>query len=926
MHPYMARIATRGLAAAALAMAAPGAGAATITVNDLFDGSGGCTLRRAVENVNATRTGLPAPHAQCAAADGIDDVVSLPAGTHVVNAPEIPLRGFRIVIRGAGMNATTVRSGDGQASLFDARSFGAGPGGVPSGEVTLSQMTIENFRAAGFGDAGDGGVLRTSSSTRATIDRVHLRNNEANADGGAIDADGEITITQSWFDSNRANSNGGALRARRTVTINNSTFSGNQAPRGGALSLQPTTATGGQLTNSTLTNNTAANEGGAIHYEGASGNFVSLFYSTVARNNAPSGAGVFLMGPGFGSTRSILAGNNGPDCSTTGATFASGNYNVFGTALNCIFTIGGQPNNSVVGDPLVADFLADNGGPTPTLALKPASLARSLVPLCGITEDQRGSPRINTAACDAGAFEAALESVPSEPTNVTAEPGFQSATVSFIPSAANGGSPITKYTVVASPAAPGGATIGNASPITVTGLMNGQSYTFRVFATNSLGDSELSVPSNAVVPAPQLPGAPVGISATAGHGSVSVGFSGTTSGSGPITKYTATCGGVSVDRAFSPIVVAPLPNGVSVTCTVIASNAFGASPASGPSNPVTPTALPFAYGDFDANLRGDLVFQHADGRVAAWLMNGTGIVATANIFGAGTGWTVTHLADLDGDAKADILFRHTDGRIYVYQMNGLAVAGGKELFGPGTGWTISHTADLNNDGRADLLLRHADGRAHIWLMNGTAIAGSASLLPAGSGWNVAGTGDLNGDSRADIVFMNDDGRGYIYLMNGTSIIGGVEFLAPGSGWTVSHVADLDGDGKADLMFRHADGRAFLYLMNGTAFGPGASVLGPGTGWTVTHMARGQVVFGHTDGRAHLRLMDGTATVAAGDILPANAGWRVTHLLDLNGDGKPDLVFRNDDGRITVRLMNGLAATASANLIGAGGWSVAPPGP
>lgn len=83
----------------------------------------------------------------------------------------------------------------------------------------------------------------------------------------------------------------------------------------------------------------------------------------------------------------------------------------------------------------------------------------------------------------------------------------QSATVSFTPPVNNGGSAITSYTVTSSP---GGITqSGPASPITVTGLTNGTEYTFTVTATNSIGTSVPSVPSNAVTPsAPTVPDAP----------------------------------------------------------------------------------------------------------------------------------------------------------------------------------------------------------------------------------------------------------------------------------------------------------------------------------------------------------------------------------------------------------------------------------
>ncbi len=92
---------------------------------------------------------------------------------------------------------------------------------------------------------------------------------------------------------------------------------------------------------------------------------------------------------------------------------------------------------------------------------------------------------------------------PSAPTNVSATAGNASAQVSFGASNANG-SPITSYTVTAidqtAPAGGGQTASGAASPITISGLTNGDSYTFTVTATNAVGTGPASAPSNAVTP------------------------------------------------------------------------------------------------------------------------------------------------------------------------------------------------------------------------------------------------------------------------------------------------------------------------------------------------------------------------------------------------------------------------------------------
>jgi len=88
--------------------------------------------------------------------------------------------------------------------------------------------------------------------------------------------------------------------------------------------------------------------------------------------------------------------------------------------------------------------------------------------------------------------------VPSAPTNVSALAGNASASVSFTTPSSNGGSVITSYTVTSSPG--NITTTGLNSPITVSGLTNGTSYTFTVKAINAIGSSVASSASSAVIP------------------------------------------------------------------------------------------------------------------------------------------------------------------------------------------------------------------------------------------------------------------------------------------------------------------------------------------------------------------------------------------------------------------------------------------
>ncbi|WP_405173145.1 Ig-like domain-containing protein [Paenibacillus sp. FSL H8-0260] len=87
---------------------------------------------------------------------------------------------------------------------------------------------------------------------------------------------------------------------------------------------------------------------------------------------------------------------------------------------------------------------------------------------------------------------------PGIPTSVTATAENGQAIITFIPPVNDGGSEITGYIVTANP---GGLTVtGTGSPLTISGLTNGTSYTFTVQAINKAGISESSAESNAVVP------------------------------------------------------------------------------------------------------------------------------------------------------------------------------------------------------------------------------------------------------------------------------------------------------------------------------------------------------------------------------------------------------------------------------------------
>ena len=207
---------------------------------------------------------------------------------------------------------------------------------------------------------------------------------------------------------------------------------------------------------------------------------------------------------------------------------------------------------------------------------------------------------------------------PGAPTIGTATPANTSASVAFTAPSSDGGSAITSYTVTAAdsttPANGNQTASGASSPITVTGLTNGDSYTFTVTATNGVGTGPASGASNAVTPDPTSPDAPTIGTATPANTSASVVFSPPGSdGGSAIASYTVTAadstnsanGNQTASGSSSPITVTGLTNGDTYTFTVTATNGVGTGPASAPSNPVVPGQCPSGTDSYSSAVLAD---------------------------------------------------------------------------------------------------------------------------------------------------------------------------------------------------------------------------------------------------------------------------------------------------------------------------------
>jgi hypothetical protein len=196
--------------------------------------------------------------------------------------------------------------------------------------------------------------------------------------------------------------------------------------------------------------------------------------------------------------------------------------------------------------------------------------------------------------------------VPTAPTigAVTYTAGNSFASVAYTQSSSNGGTPITSYTAVAfvSGVASGQTGIlsqATSGSIQVNGLIAGQSYTFRVFATNLVGNSPNSNASSPAISVFTKPDAPTIGTATYTTGtSATVGFTApANNGGATISSYTvrAYIAGVSTavtgSGSTSPLSITGLTKGTTYTFRITATNVYGTSDPSADSNPITPLTV-----------------------------------------------------------------------------------------------------------------------------------------------------------------------------------------------------------------------------------------------------------------------------------------------------------------------------------------------
>lgn len=185
-----------------------------------------------------------------------------------------------------------------------------------AGDLSLISITIQNFGSGGFNGNGGGvyaaGALSVTNSdfinnhaniggaiytvSSSTIMFTDFRNNNADDlfdGGGAIYAEGNLSVEGGVFFNNRAE-NGGAIEAERDLTIDSTTFTSNQADNiGGAIAIS-TTVGSLMVRQSSFESNQALSSGGAISVRNADAAAI-IDLSDFEANDAPQGSAIIAF-------------------------------------------------------------------------------------------------------------------------------------------------------------------------------------------------------------------------------------------------------------------------------------------------------------------------------------------------------------------------------------------------------------------------------------------------------------------------------------------------------------------------------------------------------------------------------------------------------------------------------------------------------
>jgi Ca2+-binding RTX toxin-like protein len=376
----------------------------TVDVNPgdgiVADAGGNVSLRAAIMEANALVG---------------DDRIVVPAGVYALTLPgaggNVSSAGDLDITETTG--ALTIVGAGAGLTIIDARSLERVFHILGGATLNLEGVTVTGGLVTG---SEDGGGVRNDGGTVSIVDSV-ITGNVSQDDAGGINNTGNLTLTRVTVSNNSAARTGGGIRNAGNLVINASTIGGTSNPAdplapdlrntsvlagGGIVNLGTGILT---INNSTIAGNVASSsaaQGAGLYSIGTA----SLTNVTIAENEAGGQGGGLAVAGGTTSLLNTLIGDNNSVTTTANDVFESTNNAMLivtrgnnlvenrtgATAAFPAPAVAGQPNvnGDLVGVSPQLGRLADNGGPTLTVAVMPGSPAIDAAADTADATDQRG--------------------------------------------------------------------------------------------------------------------------------------------------------------------------------------------------------------------------------------------------------------------------------------------------------------------------------------------------------------------------------------------------------------------------------------------------------------------------------------------------------------------------------------------------------
>jgi hypothetical protein len=345
-----------------------------------------------------------------------------------------------------------------------------------------------------------------------------------------------------------------------------------------------------------------------------------------------------------------------------------------------------------------------------------------------------------------------------------------------------------------------------------------------------------------------------------------------------------------------------------------------------------------AVADLNGDGKPDLAFPVNNG-ISIVLNAGSGTFGTATYYPSGIGGAIAGggiaIGDVNGDKKPDVVIPNLNGGVIIYLNQGSGTFAVKGAVGSLSVDPTNNVllADINNDKKLDIVI--PDGAGDVFTFygkgNGTFTAGPVYPLQACNDCSnfLAVVDDFNGDGTLDLLDTNGVSTSTVSLGRGDGSFRTSQLYAYNTNLSSNNIvtADFNGDGFPDIaqsLNGGANGKIGINL------GSSHGVLGNASLVTVSTCANNLVDWIATgdvngDGKADIvaTMQDatfagcqnhtvavltglGTGKFKKAVYYPtgATAQEQIVYLVDVNGDGKPDIVTENADGTISVLLNKG----------------------